>query len=74
MQFLATMYKLLVKYSNFFGEGVRNTLILSVFAVFFGTILGALMALARMSRVKPLRWLATAYIEFFRGTPLMVHL
>ena len=32
------------------------------------------MALMRMSRIAPLRWLATAYIEFFRGTPLMVQL
>ena len=40
----------------------------------FGTILGVLMAMARMSKFKPLKWLATAYIEFFRGTPLMVQL
>ena len=33
-----------------------------------------LMATARMSKIKPLKWLATAYIEFFRGTPLMVQL
>ena len=74
MQFLSTMYKLVVNYSNFFLEGVRNTLILSVFSVAIGTVLGALMALARMSRFRPLRWLAMAYIEFFRGTPLMVQL
>ena len=74
MQFFVTMYNLFIKYNNFFAEGVRNTLILSVFSVFFGTVLGAFMALARMSRIKPLRWLATAYIEFFRGTPLMVQL
>lgn len=74
MPFFQTIFKLVTRYGNFFADGVRNTLILSVFAVAFGTLLGALMALARMSRVKPLRWLATAYIEFFRGTPLMVQL
>ena len=40
----------------------------------FGTILGTLMASMRMSRILPLRWIATAYIEFIRGTPLMVQL
>ena len=74
MQFLATMENLVVRYSNFFLEGVRNTLIIAFFTVLLGTILGTVMAMARMSRIKPLKWIATAYIEFFRGTPLMVQL
>ena len=74
MQFLATMENLVVRYHNFFLEGVRNTLIIAFFTVLLGTILGTLMAMARMSRIKPLKWIATAYIEFFRGTPLMVQL
>ena len=74
MQFFATMEKLVLRYYNFFLEGVRNTLIIAFFAVLLGTVLGTLMAMARMSRIKPLKWLATAYIEFFRGTPLMVQL
>ena len=74
MQFLETMGNMITKYSVFFIEGVENTLILSFFTVLFGTILGTLMAMARMSKLAPLKWLATAYIEFFRGTPLMVQL
>ena len=86
MQFLETMGNMITKYSGFFIEGVENTLILSFFTVLFGTILGTLMAMARMSKFAPfskfaslrkfmpLRWLATASIEFFRGTPLMVQL
>ena len=86
MQFLETMGNMITKYSGCFIEGVENTLILSFFTVLFGTILGTLMAMARMSKFAPfskfaplrkfmpLRWLATAYIEFFRGTPLMVQL
>ena len=74
MQFLSTMKDLVVRYHSFFLEGVGNTLIIAVFTVLFGTILGVLMAMARMSKIKPLKWLATAYIEFFRGTPLMVQL
>ena len=74
MPFFKTVSKLITNYNSFFLEGVRNTLIISALAVLIGTMLGALMALARMSNIKPLRWLATAYIEFFRGTPLMVQL
>ena len=74
MQFLITMKDLVVRYYKFFLEGVGNTLIIAIFTVLFGTILGVLMATARMSKIKPLKWLATAYIEFFRGTPLMVQL
>lgn len=74
MVFIERMIKLLSRYSAFFAEGVKNTLIIALFAVVIGTILGTLMALMRMSRIKPLKWLATGYIEFIRGTPLMVQL
>ncbi len=64
----------LSKYSGMFLIGVQNTLILAFFSVCFGTVLGTLMAMARLSRIKPLKWFATAYIEFVRGTPLLVQL
>ena len=72
--FFETIGKLIVRYHSFFEEGIINTLIIAAFAVLFGTILGTLMSSMRMSRILPLRWIATAYIEFIRGTPLMVQL
>ena len=36
--------------------------------------LGVLVALARMSRFKPLAWFARFYISILRGTPLMLQL
>ena len=36
--------------------------------------LGVLGALARMSKFKPLAWLAQLYISILRGTPLMLQL
>lgn len=36
--------------------------------------LGVVIALARMSKFKPLSWLAQLYISFLRGTPLMLQL
>ena len=74
MQFLTTMEKMFSRYHSFFFEGIRNTLILAFFTVILGAILGTFMAMARMSRIPPLKWFATAYIEFFSGTPLMVQL
>ena len=74
MTFFSDMAMLFSRYSSFFYEGVRNTLIISAFSVLMGIVLGTLMAMMRMSRIWPLRLLATAYIEFIRGTPLMVQL
>ena len=74
MAFLETMAKLIERYNSFFTEGVVNTLIIAAFSVLFGAILGTLMASLRMCRIPPLRWIAVAYIEFVRGTPLMVQL
>ncbi|MBR6186272.1 MAG: amino acid ABC transporter permease [Clostridia bacterium] len=74
MTFFTNAWQTLEKYYPFFLEGVENTLIIAFFSVFFGTLLGILMAMARLSNIKPFKWLATAYIEFFRGTPLMVQL
>ena len=74
MTFFTNVWSTLEKYYPFFLEGVQNTLIIAFFSVFFGTLLGILMAMLRLSSFKPFKWIATAYIEFFRGTPLMVQL
>ncbi len=74
MTFFTNVWSTLSKYYSFFLEGVENTLIIAFFTVLFGTLLGILLAVAKLSSFKPLKWLSTAYIEFFRGTPLMVQL
>ena len=74
MTFFINVGKTLEKYYGFFLEGTKHTLIIAFFTVLLGTILGVLMAMAKLSGFKPLKWLATAYIEFFRGTPLLVQL
>lgn len=69
---LSQMGAVFMEYRSLFLNGIATTLLLSVLAVSFGAILGTFTALARLSRWKPLSWLATAYIEVFRATPLMV--
>ena len=72
--FIETIGQLIARYHSFFEEGIVNTLVIAAFTVLFGTIFGTLMSCMRMSKILPLRWLAVAYIEFIRGTPLMVQL
>ncbi|WP_288530218.1 ABC transporter substrate-binding protein/permease [uncultured Secundilactobacillus sp.] len=59
-------------YSNYFVTGVEYTLLISAVSVVIGVLLGTLLALMRFSKNKLLHGLAVAYIEFVRGTPLMV--
>ena len=61
-------------YITMFQEGLICTLSLSAFTVILGFVLALVLALMRMSKVRPLRWVATAYVEVFRATPLMVQL
>lgn len=72
---IANMVKLIGKYWYvFLIKGVGYTLLLSVIAVLGGVVLGALLALAKMSKIPPLRWIAVALIEVVRGTPMLLQL
>lgn len=62
------------KYYMVFLKGLGGTLWISAVVVFFGTLLGALVALIHMSKLKPLRAVADAYIEILRGTPILLQL
>lgn len=71
----SNVIKLLQDYWKvFLLEGVPYTLIFSAIAVFFGVILGSLIAFGRLSKVRLLRWFCEAYTELIRGTPLLLQL
>ena len=74
MGFFEQIAVILQRYYPYFLEGVKNTLIIAAMSVVLGVVFGTLMAIMRMCRIKPLKWFAVAYIEFVRGTPLMVQL
>ncbi len=61
-------------YSMTFLKGLWGTLWLSALTVFFGTLLGMLIALMRMGKSKILRGFADIYIEILRGTPILLQL
>lgn len=52
--------------------GVKNTAIYTIVAFSGGLVLAMALALMKLSPVVLYRWLATAYIEFFRGLPALV--
>lgn len=55
-------------------NGLWTTLHISGIAVVLGVLLGTAVALVRLAPVRPLQVLARAYVEFLRGTPLLVQL
>ena len=62
------------KFLPYFNDGLIVSLMISAFVVIFGTILGTLIALGKLSKVRPIRWLSNIYIEVFRGTPMLVQI
>ncbi|MED1419631.1 MULTISPECIES: amino acid ABC transporter permease [Bacillus] len=50
------------------------TLPLTLITFSIGLILALLTALARISSIKPLQWIARFYVSIIRGTPLLVQL
>ena len=52
--------------------GFWLTIKIVVLAIALGLPLGVLLALARRSRLRVLRWIATAFIELFRNTPFII--
>ena len=64
---LRTIYPFLVKLPG----AIWTTLALSASAVVFGFALGLVVAAARGSAARPLRWFALAYVEVMRNTPLL---
>ena len=79
LDYLVKIFKDMVEifgkyWKSFLIEGLFNTLYLSFIAVLFGTLLGAVICLVKMSKVQPFSWLATAFIEIIRGTPMLLQL
>lgn len=72
--YMATFFNMAYDYRDLFLTGLQYTLLLAVIGVLCGFILGVAVALMRMSSLAVLRWIATAWVEFLRGTPMLVQL
>lgn len=59
---------------QWFLSGLGYTLLISLVAVLLGLLIGVLAALGKLSKIKPIKWLASLYVDVIRGTPTMVQL
>ena len=55
-------------------QGALVTLQLTILSVVFGLIGGSLIGIVHLSHIAPVRWIARAYVDFFRGTPLLLQI
>lgn len=60
------------KYGSFFLKGIKITILISLIGIALGSILGAFVALMKLSKIKIISWIASIYIEILRGTPMLV--
>jgi His/Glu/Gln/Arg/opine family amino acid ABC transporter permease subunit len=56
------------------GMGLLMTVKICVLAVLLGIALGGLFGLASLSRFSLARWLVRSYVDFIRGTPLLIQI
>ena len=66
--------KVWLKYYPVYLSGLWGTLWISAVTVFLGALLGMVVALMRMSRLKILRTVFNVYVEILRGTPILLQL
>ncbi|MDQ0087693.1 polar amino acid transport system substrate-binding protein [Paenibacillus anaericanus] len=61
-------------YRSYFLTGIQYTLLIAAIGVLCGFILGLAVALIRMSKWAVVRFIGHAWVEFLRGTPMLVQL
>ena len=73
VDFFGKFIKIVTRYWDvFLIKGLSTTLALSAIAVFFGAIIGTLLAFGKMGKSRILRGIITAYVEIIRGTPSLL--
>lgn len=72
--FTSSVWTVFRDYYPQFFHGLLVTLLLSVISVFLAMLLGIILCLLRMSGIKSLEFIITAYVEVIRGVPLLLQL
>lgn len=71
---IETMIKLWSKYDYVYLSGLVGTLSLAAITVLVATVLGTIIAIMKLSKIKILDWTTTIYIGILRGTPILLQL
>ncbi|GAB6987986.1 amino acid ABC transporter permease [Paenibacillus pini] len=67
-------FSILIDHKKEFLAGFLTTLEVSLLALVLSVILGIVLAVMKISPLKMLKGLATAYIEFIQNTPLLIQI
>lgn len=67
-------FAIILKFKTALLLGLWMTLKLTLICVVLGCVLGFIFALARTSKNPVLRGVSSVYVEFFRGTPVLIQL
>ena len=65
-------YSVVVRNLPYLWSGLQLSLLLAALAILGGMFLGSIMSMLRMSPIRPVAWLALAYVNFFRSVPLIL--
>lgn len=68
------VFVLIPQYMPLLLQGALVTIQLSLLSMAFGVVIGLLVALGRLSGVRPLDWVLHTYLEIWRNVPLIVQL
>lgn len=71
---IQTIIKLWMKYDYVYLNGLVGTLYLAAITVFVATLIGAIVAIMKLSKIKILNFATTIYIGVLRGTPILLQL
>lgn len=67
-------FEIIREYAPYFLSGTKYTLLLSLAGIVFGTLLGLILALAKLGAPKIIARPASWFVEIIRGTPLLLQL
>ncbi|MDB5774164.1 MAG: transporter permease [Herbaspirillum sp.] len=67
-------WNLVLKSIPLLGVGLWTSIKICSLAMVIGTALGVLLGLTSLSKFAPARWAVRAYVDFIRGTPLLIQI
>lgn len=69
-----SLLEMLFKYKDLFISGTKATLVVSIAGILLGLLLGVILSIMKIGKIKIFRWIANVYVEFIRGTPVLVQI
>lgn len=65
-------FTIFTDYFDLYMKGFGNTIVSSAIALIGSFVIGTIIAVFRITTIKPLQWVGTAYVEFIRNIPLLL--